>query len=101
MRVPKPRPRIPRTRICREEESAISKYDIVIERHLCGEQEEKRMPDELRVTTEDNELSLEEMSQALPDTSTIMTRVGESWWHMICPARGGNWPLRPNDNEIR
>jgi hypothetical protein len=51
------------------------------------------MPDELRVITEDNELSLEEMSQALPDTSTIMTRVGESWWHMIYAARGGNWPL--------
>jgi hypothetical protein len=48
---------------------------------------------ELRVKTDDNELTLEQMSQALPDTSTIMTRVGECWWHMIYAARGGNWPL--------
>ena len=30
---------------------------------------------EITVTTKDNELTLEEMSEALPDTATIMTRV--------------------------
>lgn len=49
--------------------------------------------DEIRVRTDDNELSLEEMSQALPDSSTIMTRVGECWWRFIYAARGGNWGL--------
>jgi hypothetical protein len=48
---------------------------------------------EIRVTTKENELSLEEMSDALPDTATIMTRVGECWWHLIYAARGGNWDL--------
>jgi hypothetical protein len=47
----------------------------------------------IRVGTEDNNLSLEEMSQALPDTPTIMTRVGECWWSFIYAARGGNWEL--------
>ena len=51
------------------------------------------MTDEMRVKTEDNELTLAEMSAALPDTPTIMTRVGESWWHFIYAARGGNWGL--------
>jgi hypothetical protein len=56
------------------------------------------MPDiteisEITVTTKDNELTLEEMSEALPDTATIMTRVGECWWHLIYAARGGNWGL--------
>ncbi len=48
---------------------------------------------EITVTTKDNELTLEEMSEALPDTATIMTRVGECWWHLIYAARGGNWGL--------
>lgn len=48
---------------------------------------------EIRVTTNDNELSLREMSEALPDTATIMTRVGQCWWHLIYAARGGNWEL--------
>lgn len=51
------------------------------------------MPDEIRVTTEENELSLAEIAGALPDTSTIMTRVGQSWWSFIYAARGGNWGL--------
>jgi hypothetical protein len=51
------------------------------------------MADEIRVRTDDNELSLSEMSEALPDTPTIMTRVGECWWHFIYAARGGNWGL--------
>jgi hypothetical protein len=48
---------------------------------------------DIKVTTNDNELSLEEMSEALPDTATIMTRVGECWWHLVFAARGGNWEL--------
>jgi hypothetical protein len=48
---------------------------------------------DIKVTTKDNELTLEEMSEALPDTATIMTRVGECWWHLIYAARGGNWEL--------
>jgi hypothetical protein len=51
------------------------------------------MADELRVTTEDNELTLEEMSAALPDTPAIMEKVGYSWWYLIYAARGGNWGL--------
>ena len=51
------------------------------------------MPKDIRVTTNDNDLTLEEMSSALPDTSTIMTRVGVCWWHAMYAARGGNWPL--------
>ena len=48
---------------------------------------------ELTVTTEENELTLSEMSAALPDTSTIMNRVGDCWWRLIYAARGGNWEL--------
>lgn len=48
---------------------------------------------EIRVSTDENTLSLQEMSEALPDTATIMTRVGECWWHLIYAARGGNWEL--------
>src|SRR4051812_18756071 len=33
------------------------------------------------------------MSQSFPDTSTIMARVGQAWWHLIYAARGGNWDL--------
>jgi hypothetical protein len=51
------------------------------------------MPDEIRVKTEENELTLEEMSSALPDTPAIMEKVGHSWWHLIYAARGGNWGL--------
>ena len=46
-----------------------------------------------KVKTEENELTLEEMSRALPDTSVIMSRVGVSWWSLIYAARGGNWGL--------
>jgi hypothetical protein len=49
--------------------------------------------EEITVRTDDNELTLEEMSGALPDTSTIMARVGQAWWHLIYAARGGNWGL--------
>ena len=49
--------------------------------------------DEFTFKTKDNELTLEEMSGALPDTSTIMARVGHSWWHLVYAARGGNWGL--------
>jgi hypothetical protein len=48
---------------------------------------------EIRVKTDDNELTLTEMSSLLPDTSTIMSMVGHSWWHLIYAARGGNWRL--------
>jgi hypothetical protein len=51
------------------------------------------MPDEIRVKTDDNELSLAEMSAALPDTPAVMEKVGHSWWHLIYAARGGNWGL--------
>lgn len=51
------------------------------------------MSDEVRVRTEENELSLEEMSAALPDTPAVMEKVGHSWWHLIYAARGGNWGL--------
>lgn len=51
------------------------------------------MSDVVRVSTDENEITLREMSEALPDTSTIMTRVGECWWHLIYAARGGNWDL--------
>lgn len=51
------------------------------------------MSDEIRVRTEENELTLAEMSAALPDTSQIMAMVGHSWWHLIYAARGGNWDL--------
>jgi hypothetical protein len=51
------------------------------------------MSDEIRIRTEENELTLQEMSQALPDTSRIMARVGQCWWHVIYAARGGNWGL--------
>jgi hypothetical protein len=49
--------------------------------------------DDIRVPTEENELSLREMSEALPDTPAIMEKVGHSWWHLIYAARGGNWGL--------
>lgn len=51
------------------------------------------MSDEIKVRTEENELSLAEMSSALPDTPAIMEKVGHSWWHLIYAARGGNWGL--------
>jgi hypothetical protein len=51
------------------------------------------MTDEVRIQTEENELTLQEMSEALPDTPVIMTRIGESWWHLFYAARGGNWSL--------
>ncbi|NIK61451.1 hypothetical protein [Kribbella shirazensis] len=51
------------------------------------------LSEEIRVTTEENELSLEEMSAALPDTPAIMEKVGHCWWHLIYAARGGNWGL--------
>jgi hypothetical protein len=54
---------------------------------------QEEIEDEFTVTTKDNELTLEEMSGALPDTSTVMARVGHSWWHLIYAARGGNWGL--------
>lgn len=51
------------------------------------------MSDEIRVATEENELTLREMSEALPDTSRIMARVGQCWWTAYYAARGGNWGL--------
>jgi hypothetical protein len=54
---------------------------------------ETKVSDEIRVKTEENELTLEEMSAALPDTPAIMEKVGHSWWHLIYAARGGNWGL--------
>jgi hypothetical protein len=51
------------------------------------------MSDETRVRTEENELTLREISESLPDTSRIMARVGQCWWHVIYAARGGNWGL--------
>jgi hypothetical protein len=51
------------------------------------------MTDEIKVRTADNELTLEQMSETLPDTSTIMTRVGECWWKLWYAAEGGNWGL--------
>ncbi|HZC70658.1 MAG TPA: hypothetical protein VE442_08190 [Jatrophihabitans sp.] len=52
-----------------------------------------READEYTVKTEENELTLEEMSAALPDTPAVMEKVGHSWWHLIYAARGGNWDL--------
>lgn len=49
--------------------------------------------DDMRVKTDDNELTLKEMSSSLPDTSAVMEMVGHSWWHLIYAARGGNWAL--------
>jgi hypothetical protein len=51
------------------------------------------MFDETRIKTEENELTLREMSEALPDTPAIMEKVGHSWYHLIYAARGGNWGL--------
>jgi hypothetical protein len=51
------------------------------------------VPEEIRVRTADNELTLGEISAALPDTPAIMEKVGHSWWHLIYAARGGNWGL--------
>lgn len=47
----------------------------------------------VRVRTEQNELTLRQISESLPDTETIMARVGHSWWHLYYAAKGGNWPL--------
>jgi hypothetical protein len=47
----------------------------------------------ITVTTDDNELTLEQMSAALPDTPAIMDKVGHSWWSLVYAARGGNWGL--------
>jgi hypothetical protein len=47
----------------------------------------------MTVRTNDNELSLEQMSEALPDTPAVMEKVGHCWWHLIYAARGGNWGL--------
>jgi hypothetical protein len=49
--------------------------------------------EEIRIKTKDNELSLAEMSSALPDTPAVMEKVGHTWWHLIYAARGGNWGL--------
>ena len=49
--------------------------------------------DETKVTTDENELTLRQMSEALPDTPALMEKVGHTWWHMIYAARGGNWGL--------
>lgn len=51
------------------------------------------MSEEITVRTKDNELTLAEMSETLPDSSTIMTRVGECWWKLYYAAQGGNWGL--------
>jgi hypothetical protein len=51
------------------------------------------LSDEIRIKTDDNELTLAEMSAALPDTPAVMEKVGHSWWHLIYAARGGNWGL--------
>jgi hypothetical protein len=49
--------------------------------------------DVISVSTEENEMTLREISEALPDTSTMMARIGDSWWRLIYAARGGNWDL--------
>jgi hypothetical protein len=49
--------------------------------------------DAVRVRTEQNELTLRQISESLPDTETIMARVGHSWWHLYYAAEGGNWGL--------
>lgn len=54
---------------------------------------QRREADASRVRTEENELTLEEMSAALPDTPAVMEKVGHSWWHLIYAARSGNWDL--------
>jgi hypothetical protein len=51
------------------------------------------MTDELRIKTDENELTFKEMSAALPDTPAIMEKVGHCWWYLIYAARGGNWGL--------
>jgi hypothetical protein len=50
-------------------------------------------PATMKVRTDANELTLRQISEALPDTETIMTRVGHSWWHLYYAAKGGNWGL--------
>lgn len=45
------------------------------------------------IETEENQLTLREISESLPDTSLIMQSVGHCWWHFIYAARGGNWDL--------
>ena len=47
--------------------------------------------DETKIATDENELTLREMSEALPDTPAVMEKVGHCWWHLIYAARGGNW----------
>jgi hypothetical protein len=49
--------------------------------------------DEMKIATKENELTVREMSEALPDTPAIMEKVGHCWWHLIYSARGGNWGL--------
>lgn len=49
--------------------------------------------DQTRITTNDTEISLREIAESLPDTATMMARIGESWWRLIYAARGGNWDL--------
>ena len=49
--------------------------------------------DETKIATEENELTLRQMSEALPDTPAVMEKVGHCWWHFIYAARGGNWGL--------
>jgi hypothetical protein len=49
--------------------------------------------DGMRVKTEENEMTLREMSENLPDSSTIMAMVGHCWFNLIYSARGGNWEL--------
>lgn len=58
------------------------------------------MDDDLRtsaegvvVGTDENELTLREISEALPGTRVMMQRIAYSWWHFIYAARGGNWEL--------
>jgi hypothetical protein len=46
-----------------------------------------------KVVTDQTEMSLREIVESLPDTPTIMNRIGDSWWRFIYAARGGNWDL--------
>jgi hypothetical protein len=49
--------------------------------------------EDLLVETEENQLTLREMSDALPGTRQIMQDIGHCWWSFIYAARGGNWDL--------
>ena len=51
--------------------------NFLVPRGLANQEVE--MPDEVTVRTAENELTLEQMSEALPDTPAIMTQVGDSW----------------------